>query len=300
MENLFSYKFSTARHCDGYHYSTRIRIETPRSRFSIAEITSPWRSNRLTYSVYSPREEDYYNHHHKYCYSAGPLYPAYSANWEHNRAASPRPNSQRTRNQSGTCPDELPSRHRHPAGNIDSWNRILEREAALDKANKGLVCQVDKVRKDLATAEAEVHRLGSVVIPQLECQITKLSDENEALRRELQSATGSCGRHHVEIEALRIRICHQDKEIKDLECDKSNLERRVEELLRQIGSHQGGGCGGGCNRRIEDLTRDVVHWKDRFLDMQQRRNNLSEQLDEQGEKVRTYEEILRRNGFIIR
>ncbi|KAM3431271.1 hypothetical protein NHJ13734_007375 [Beauveria thailandica] len=255
MENLFSYKFSTARHYDDYRYSTRIRIETPRSSFSIAEISSPWGSNRLPYSVYSPREEDYYNRHHKYCYSAGPL---------------------------------------------DSWNRILEREAALDKANKGLVCQVDKARKDLATAEAEAHRLGSVVIPQLECQITKLSDENEALRRELQSATGSCGRHHVEIEALRIRICHQDKEIKDLECDKSNLERRVEELLRQIGSHQGGGCGGGCNRRIEDLTRDVVHWKDRFLDMQQRRNNLSEQLDEQGDKVKTYEEILRRNGFIIR
>ncbi|KAM3448381.1 hypothetical protein MY3296_007810 [Beauveria thailandica] len=201
-------------------------------------------------------------------------------------------------------PPTYPLHHHHHHDYItvlrDSWNRILEREAALDKANKGLVCQVDKARKDLATAEAEAHRLGSVVIPQLECQITKLSDENEGLRRELQSATGSCGRHHVEIEALRIRICHQDKEIKDLECDKSNLERRVEELLRQIGSHQGGGCGGGCNRRIEDMTRDVVHWKDRFLDMQQRRNNLSEQLDEQGDKVKTYEEILRRNGFIIR
>ncbi|KAM0740553.1 hypothetical protein ACQRIT_005737 [Beauveria bassiana] len=177
---------------------------------------------------------------------------------------------------------------------------MVQREAALDKANKDLVCEVGNLKKDLATAEAEVHRLGSVVIPQLECQITNLSAESQELRRQLQSATGSCGRHHVEIEALRIRICHQDKEIKDLECDKSNLERRVEELLRQIGSHQGSGCGGGCNRRIEDLTRDVVHWKDRFLDMQQRRNNLSEQLDEQGEKIRTYEEILRRNGFIIR
>ncbi|KAH8720011.1 hypothetical protein HC256_000418 [Beauveria bassiana] len=177
---------------------------------------------------------------------------------------------------------------------------MVQREAALDKSNKDLVCEVGKLKKDLATAEAEVHRLGSVVIPQLECQITNLSAENQELRRQLQSATGSCGRHHVEIEALRIRICHQDKEIKDLECDKSNLERRVEELLRQIGSHQGSGCGGGCNRRIEDLTRDVVHWKDRFLDMQQRRNNLSEQLDEQGEKIRTYEEILCRNGFMIR
>ncbi|KGQ09156.1 hypothetical protein BBAD15_g5512 [Beauveria bassiana D1-5] len=300
MEYIYSYNSSTARHCDDYRYSTRIRIETPKLSFPIVEITSPSSFNRLPYSVYSPREADYYNRHHRYCYSAGPSYPAHSANWEHNRAASPRPNSQRTRHQSGKCPDELLSRHRHQAGNTDSWNRMVQREAALDKSNKDLVYEVGNLKKDLATAEAEVHRLGSVVIPQLECQITNLSAENQELRRQLQSATGSCGRHHVEIEALRIRICHQDKEIKDLECDKSNLERRVEELLRQIGSHQGSGCGGGCNRRIEDLTRDVVHWKDRFLDMQQRRNNLSEQLDEQSEKIRTYEEILRQNGFIIR
>lgn len=175
---------------------------------------------------------------------------------------------------------------------------MVERETALDKTNKGLLCEVDNLKKALAAAQTEVHRLGSVVIPQLECQIANLSAENQALRHELQNTTGSCGRHHAEIEALRIRICHQDKEIKDLKYDKANLEQRVEELLRQINQHRCGGCGGGCSRRIEDLVRDVAHWKDKFFDMQDRRNALSALADAQERKIRTYEDILRRNGFI--
>lgn len=175
---------------------------------------------------------------------------------------------------------------------------MVEREKALDKTNKSLVCEVNNLKTGLSTAQAEVHRLGSVVIPQLECQIKNLMAENQALRHELQNTTGSCGRHHAEIEALRIRISHQDKEIKDLKHDKCNLERRVEELLRQINQHRGGGCGGGCNRRVEDLLRDVTHWKDKFFDMQERRNALSDLADAQERKIRTYEDILRRNGFI--
>ncbi|TQV98058.1 hypothetical protein IF1G_03801 [Cordyceps javanica] len=216
------------------------------------------------------------------------------------------------RSRSAICPPTHHQHHHHPPNHPphhhhhhdyvrvlrETWNRMVERETALDKANKGLLCETNNLKKALETARAEAHRLSSVVIPQLECQIANLSGENQALRRELQNTTGSCGRHHAEIEALRIRICHQDKEIKDLKCDKSNLERRAEELLRQINQHRCGGCGGGCVRRIEELVRDVAHWKDKFFDMQDRRNALSDLADAQERKIRTYEDILRRNGFI--
>lgn len=180
----------------------------------------------------------------------------------------------------------------------ETWNRMVERETALDKANKGLICEVGNLKKGLEAAQAEAHRLGNVVIPQLECQITNLSAENHTLRCELQTTTGSSDRHHIEMEALRIRICHQDKEIKDLKYDKANLERRVEELLRQINQHRCGGCGGDCSRRIQDLVRDVAHWKEKFFDMQNRRNTLSDLVDTQQRKICKYEDILRRNGFI--
>lgn len=180
----------------------------------------------------------------------------------------------------------------------ETWNRMVERDTALDKTNKGLICEVDNLKKALAAAQAEAHRLCSVVIPQLECQIANLSAENETLRRQLQSMPGRHGRHPAEVEALRIRICHQDKEIKDLKCDKAKLARRLEDLLRQINQHRCGGCGGGCNSRIEELVRDVAQWKDKFLDMQDRRNALSDLADAQERKIRSYEDILRRNGFI--
>ncbi|KAJ4150297.1 hypothetical protein LMH87_011052 [Akanthomyces muscarius] len=162
----------------------------------------------------------------------------------------------------------------------------------------GLVCEVENLKKALAAAQAETHRLGSVVIPQLECQIANLSAENETLRRQLQNTTGRHVRHPAEVEALRIRICHQDKEIKDLKCDKASLERRLEDLLRQISQHRCGGCGGGCSSRIEELVRDAAQWKDKFFDMQDRRNALSDLADAQERKIRAYEDILRRNGFI--
>lgn len=178
------------------------------------------------------------------------------------------------------------------------WDRMVERETALDKTNKGLVCEVNNLKTGLSASQAEVHRLGKVLIPQLECQISSLTTENQALRCELQNATGGCGRHIAEIEALRIRIGYQDKEIKDLKCDKANLVRRVQDLLREINDGKGHGCGGSCNRRVEELIRDVAHWKDKFLDMQDRRNILSDLADAQERKIRAYEDILRRNGFL--
>lgn len=184
----------------------------------------------------------------------------------------------------------------------DVWDRMVERDQTMEKTNQGLICEIQSLKSNLCAAQTEVHRLSSVVIPQLECQIAKLVAENQGLRRDLENTTGSCGRHHAEIEALRIRIGHQDKELKDLRHEKAHLLRRVEGLLRQINSHRcsGGSCGGGCTKRVEDLQRDVAHWKDKFFDMQDRRNALSDLADVQERKMRTYEEILRRHGLLCR
>ncbi|OAA70353.1 hypothetical protein ISF_02327 [Cordyceps fumosorosea ARSEF 2679] len=226
---------------DDHRYTTKIRIRTPSLSFSSSQYSSSPASSELRYYGYSPRDGHYYNYHHNYCYGgAGPSYPAYSPSWEPSRATRitietsasgqqyvsiqrSRSGSRQTHHHHHLPPSQPPHHHHHHHEYVrvlrETWNRMLEREAVLDKTNKGLLCEVANLKKGLQAAQAEAHRLCSVVIPQLECQINNLSAENEALRRELQNATGSCGRHHAEIEALRIRICHQDKEIKDLNTD---------------------------------------------------------------------------------
>ncbi|KAJ3499032.1 hypothetical protein NLG97_g660 [Lecanicillium saksenae] len=309
MSYSYSYISTTPRYHEPGRYSTNIHIETPGLSYYSSHYNTESRSSRPNLSAYTARDEQYYNYHRNYCYGAGPSYPAYSTNWEPNRAAPHRlyrqrikVQSARSRSGSRQLTHHHPPHHHHHHDYVrvlrETWDRMVERETALDKTNKGLVCEVNNLKKGLSAAQAEAHRLGSVVIPQLECQVANLNAENQALRRELQNTTGNCGRHHAEIEALRIRISHQDKEIKDLKCEKANLERRVEELLRQIHQHRGSGCGGGCSRRIEELIRDVTHWKDKFFDMQDRRNALSDLADTQERKIRAYEDILRRNGFI--
>ena len=168
---------------------------------------------------------------------------------------------------------------------------MVERERTLESANKNLNCEVGKLKNSLSAAEAEVHRLGRVVVPQLECQISTLTAENQELRRALECNSGNWSKHHAaELEKLHRRIECLEKENKDLRCDKSHLGKRIEDLLRQLGDR--------CNRSVNHLIDDIAHWKDKFFDMQDRRNSVSDLLDTQEVKLRKYEDMLRRNGLI--
>jgi chromosome segregation ATPase len=173
----------------------------------------------------------------------------------------------------------------------EDWKRMVERERTLESANKSLNCEIGKLKSSLSAAEAELHRLGRVVVPQLECQISTLTAENQELRRALDCNSGNWSKHHAaELEKLHRQIECLEKENKDLRCDKSHLGKRIEDLLRQLGDR--------CNRSVNHLIDDIAHWKDKFFDMQDRRNSLSDLLDTQEMKLRKYEDLLRRNGLI--
>ncbi len=167
---------------------------------------------------------------------------------------------------------------------------MVERERTLESANKNLVCEVGNLKNSLSSAEAEIHRLGRVVVPQLECQIANLTAENQELRRALDCSSGNWPKYQAEVDKLKKHIACLEKENKELRCDKSHLGGRIEDLLRQLSDR--------CNRSVNHLISDIAHWKDKFFDMQDRRNSLSDLLDAQERKLRTYEDILRRNGFI--
>ncbi len=126
MGYSYSYIFPNAQQYDDHRYSTKVRIETPDLSFSSSHYTSNPASSRVRSSACSPRDEQYYDYHHDYhhdyCYGAGPSYPAYSSNWEHNRAASPRLHSQRIRIRSDACLDESPSRHPHRGSNTYQYS----------------------------------------------------------------------------------------------------------------------------------------------------------------------------------
>lgn len=167
---------------------------------------------------------------------------------------------------------------------------MVERERTLENTNKNLVCEIGNLKNSLSSAEAEIHRLGRVVVPQLECQIKNLTAENQELRRALECSSGNWSKHQAEVDKLKKQIACLEKENKELRCDKGHLGSRIEDLLRQLGDR--------CNRSVNHLLSDIAHWKDKFFDMQDRRNSLSDLLDTQERKLRTYEDILRRNGFI--
>lgn len=111
MSYLDSYLPPNLQRYDDHRYSTKIHVKAPGLSLSSSYRSSSPHPAKKRYAGYSSRDDHYYNYHNDYCHGgAGPSYPAYSSNWEHSRAASPRPYSQRIKIRSDAWLDESPSR----------------------------------------------------------------------------------------------------------------------------------------------------------------------------------------------
>ena len=190
-------------------------------------------------------------------------------------------------------------RHEHDTCKVsrEEWKRLVERERCLDETNKSLVCEVSALKASLSTAQAEAHHLCHVVVPQLQGQINLLSADNDALRKTIDNAGQDSSRHCREEERLKQAIDKLEKEKADIKKENTDLQDRVKCLLKQVER--------GCGRRFQDLLGDIDYWKDqcrywkaKFDDTRQRHDDTCGMLEIRTEKMRAYEEILRRRRII--
>ncbi|OAA41373.1 hypothetical protein NOR_05451 [Metarhizium rileyi] len=180
---------------------------------------------------------------------------------------------------------------------VEEWNAVKERERCLEEANRAFAVEVSALKAGLAASKEEAHHFGHVVVPQLQHQIQVLSADNEALRKSLGNASENEGRHHQEVEKLTQALGRLEKEKKELGHENCSLMDKMKHLQRQIES--------GCGRRTSDLVREIDYWrnqcrywKDKYEHIKRSHDDVCITLDIRTEKMRAYEEILKRRRLI--
>ncbi|QPG97835.1 hypothetical protein C2857_006923 [Epichloe festucae Fl1] len=180
---------------------------------------------------------------------------------------------------------------------VDEWDRIKERERCLQDTNSRLVAEVNTLKASLASAQAEAHDLCHVVVPQLQKQISVLAADNEALRKSLDNACNNEGRHCREEDKLKQTIDGLEKEKKELSDENCGLKDKIEHLQRQVEQ--------SCGRRSSELLGEIDYWRDQYRywkgkyeDTKRVHDDISVTLDIRTEKMKAYEEILKRRRII--
>ncbi|KAM4060087.1 hypothetical protein HRG_002302 [Hirsutella rhossiliensis] len=202
--------------------------------------------------------------------------------------------------------------HRHHDPDVyrvsrDEWDGLVERERCLAETNRSLADEANGLRASLAAAQAEAHNLSNVVVPQLQGQINALSADNEALRLSVDNVA----RQSCEEERLRQIIDRLENDKCCLEKARCSLERENADLKTENASLRGRiRCPSrpmepGCGRRLPDLSRDAEYWKDqcrqwrsKFEDTRRRHDDTCGILEIRTQKMRAYEEILKRRRII--
>ncbi|EQL00637.1 hypothetical protein G6O67_002776 [Ophiocordyceps sinensis] len=206
--------------------------------------------------------------------------------------------------------------HRHHDPDVyrvsrDEWNRLVERERCLAENNRSLTDEANALRTSLAAAQADAHHFSHVVVPQLQGQINALSADNEALRLSIDNAGNNTARQSCEEERLRQIIdklendqcclekarCGLERENADLKTENASLRGRIRCPLKPIDA--------ACGRLLPDLSRDAEYWKDqcrqwrsKFEDTRRRHDDTCGILEIRTQKMRAYEEILKRRRIL--
>ena len=181
---------------------------------------------------------------------------------------------------------------------VEEWNCLVERERTLAEQNITLSAENKTLKVGLAGVEADNLRLTGTTIPQLKSQISMLAADNEALQRTLDKAGGTTSRGYHEVERLHKKVDRLERENKILRAEDQDLRCRVKELKRDL--------DGSYSCRVEELKREVNRWKDQCRGWKKAYDLLLAQHDSvQGlliikvEKIKVYEEMLRRNRILV-
>ncbi|KAK1639980.1 hypothetical protein BDP81DRAFT_186401 [Colletotrichum phormii] len=170
------------------------------------------------------------------------------------------------------------------------YNDLLDRERKLRESNDVLARENYALKCNLQASDIEGRRLSALLIAsQAENQL--LREDNDGLRRTIESSGGNAGKYLREVERLKHKL--------------QKVERELAARLRHGLHHHHHGIGHGVAERIEELKRVVRAWEGKFDVVEERNQRLMRDLNEQrcviasrDERIREYERILRRHGFI--
>ncbi|EFY93574.1 hypothetical protein MAC_00065 [Metarhizium acridum CQMa 102] len=187
--------------------------------------------------------------------------------------------------------------HEYYKVSVEEWDSIKERERCLEDTNRSLAAEVSSLKASLTAAQGDAHNLRHVVVPQLQNQVHLLSRDNDSLRKSLDNASRNEEKHSRDAERLRQTIDKLEKEKKDIKDENHSLKDRVKHLQDELKS--------SCGRRTSDLIREIEYWrkecrywKDRYEDTKRSHDDICITLDIRTEKMRAYEEILKRRRII--
>lgn len=195
------------------------------------------------------------------------------------------------------CHDEEPRRDYYKVS-VEEWNILKERERILDEQNRALADENKSLRDNLSAAQAEVHRLEHCVIPDLQAQNNILYADNQSLRRSIDNAAEQAAKHHADMDKLQCKADKLEKENKEVKDENCDLRQRIRALSKQLDQSY--------NRRVADLAHELAHfkeeaqyWKARFENVKCRLCEALDTLDIRTERMRAYEEILKRRGIMV-
>ncbi|PHH66418.1 hypothetical protein CDD81_7473 [Ophiocordyceps australis] len=220
-------------------------------------------------------------------------------------------------------------RHRHELDSYlvgrEEWKRFIERERLLEGRNKTLAADVDALTLALAAAQTEATHLRRHVIPQLQDTTTALRDNNERLRRSLESKSNTWpmpSRQEDELRREVERLQRQNKELQDAtpdpDKDSINLDEEREDLRRGIAELRGENAslksrlmalsrqaGDSCGRRLTNMLGDMEYWKEqckywkaKFENEALRYQDTKGMLEIRTDKMKAYEELLKGRKLI--
>lgn len=169
----------------------------------------------------------------------------------------------------------------------EEWTILKERDRILTDNNKILTNDNNDLRASLADAQAEAHRLGHVVVPDLQCQIATLVADNAGLRRSLDAATEHAEKHHREADRLQGKVDRLEKEAKDARDEIADLRCRLKALTKQL--------DGNCNRRLAEMAKELDYWRDQARSWKCR---FEDKLEFRTQRVGTYDDILKRRCYV--
>ncbi|EFQ35196.1 hypothetical protein CGRA01v4_01282 [Colletotrichum graminicola] len=171
----------------------------------------------------------------------------------------------------------------------EDWNGLVERERKLREVNDVLTRENYSLKCDLQASNTEGQRLSGLATT-LQAENQLLREENASLRCSIENSGGNAAKYLRDLERVRSKLAKVERE-------RDGLVARVRELSRH--AHH------GVSERIEELRRLVSTWERKFDAVEDHNKRLRRDLDaqrtfiaEQGAKIRVYERVLRRHGFI--
>ncbi|KHN98271.1 uncharacterized protein MAM_04032 [Metarhizium album ARSEF 1941] len=189
--------------------------------------------------------------------------------------------------------------HEYFKVSIAEWDGLKERERCLEDNNRHLVSEISSLKASLATAQGDAHHLRQVLVPQLQQQMHLLSVDNDSLRKTVDNASRNEERHSRDAEKLKDTIDKLENEKRALKDENHSLKSKIKQLQQEVES------GSGSGRRTSDVIREAEYWrkeyrywKDMYEDVKRNYDDSCLTLRIRTEKMRAYEEILKRRRII--